>query len=575
VTQGSRRFLLDRAYERVLDAMALRKPQEDSLEKVHVLLLALRKDLAELSHAELDGRLQDLRPAWDLGGGVPYLTFALATGVGKTRLMAALVAYLYLGGQSRCFVLLAPRRAILRKIVAQAEHNDRQYLFADPSLLPSVKVWHAGNVGGFVPPDTATERELSLFVFSPQSFVGSDRAVARTSEFGGVSVLDYLRSRDDLVALIDESHHLGGLANEDTRAWTQAVRDIRPRLAFAMTATPRGERGTNIVHEYGLRDALSDKLYTKDVRLIVRERTEADRMSDDDWDHLVLDFALDRLAKKEDAIRRYTGPDPFPTITPVVLVAAESTAHADTVAAWLKQQRGMTDAEVLVTHSRKAKTEDELERLVSIELPESRVRVVVNVFELSEGWDVTNVYVIAPLRAMGTFQGAVQMMGRGLRLPAGHRVEDRELDSLDVLCFGRQSFEDVLNRALEDYGSREDREAAMGVVGEDDDSLHEPAATKSCAIPAKTPVELSVPKIRRVPIEPDLGFNIRTLRSIARGSAAELELSTLSVVGTAEGLKYDFDIVVSLVAARVVSALRYLSDPLQWGGGRTSCRALY
>ncbi len=247
---------------------------------------------------ELDGRLKDQRPAWDISGGVPYLTFALATGVGKTRLMAALIAYFYLGGQSRCFVLLAPRRAILRKVIAQAECADRQYLFADPSLLPAVKVWHAGNVSGFVPPDAASEHELNLFVFSPQSFVGSDRVVARTPEFGGVSVSDYLRSRNDLVALVDESHHLGRVADEDTRAWTQAIRDMRPRLAFAMTATPRGGRGSNIVHEYSLRDALRDKLYTKDVRLIVRERTEIDGMSDEDWDHLILDFALDRLARK-------------------------------------------------------------------------------------------------------------------------------------------------------------------------------------------------------------------------------------------------------------------------------------
>ncbi len=243
-------------------------------------------------------------------------------------------------------------------------------------------------------------------------------------------------------------------------------------------------------------------------------------------------------------------------------MSAENTNHADRVASWLEQQRGLTQDEILVTHSRKAKTEEELERLVGIELPQSRVRVVVNVFELSEGWDVTNVYVIAPLRAMGTYQGALQTMGRGLRLPAGHRVEDQELDSLDVLCFGRQSLEDVLKRAIDDYGSKEDRENVIGVLDENDEALQEPLATKRYVISARAPVELDVPRIRRLPIEPELGFDIRTLRSIARGSAAELELSTLSVAGTAEGLKYDFDVIVRLAAARVVSGLRYLSDPL-------------
>jgi superfamily II DNA or RNA helicase len=541
--------------------MALRKPQEDSLAKVHELVVSFRKDLDALTQPEFEARLKDLRPTWDVSGGVPYLTFALATGVGKTRLMAALIAYLFLGGQSKCFVLLAPRRAILRKVIAQVERADAQYLFADPALLPEVRLWHAGNATGFVPPDPATDRGLNLFVFSPQSFVGGDRIVARTPEFGGVSILDYLRSRDDLVALLDESHHLGRLVDKDTQAWTQAVRDMAPRLAFAMTATPRAERGANIVHTYSLREALRDKLYTKDVRLIVRERTDADRMSDDDWDHLVLDFALDRLAKKEDAIRRYTGPEPFPKVTPVVLVAAENTTHADQIAGWLKQQRGLDDSEVLTTHSRKTKTEDELDRLVGIERPDSRVRVVVNVFELTEGWDVTNVYAIAPLRAMGTYQGAIQTMGRGLRLPAGHRLDDRELDSLDVLCFGRQSLEDVLSRALEDYGS-EEQESTVDVMDQADDSLHEPPAAKSYEVVARLEIELQVPRIRRVAIEPDLNFDIRTVRSLARASAAELELSTLSIAGSAEGLKYEFEVVVRLASARVVSGLRYLSDPL-------------
>ena len=297
MTPGTRRFLLDRAYDRVIDTMALRRPQEESLSKVHELVGSLRTDLCDLEQAELERRLKELRPAWDLGGGVPYLTFALATGVGKTRLMAALITYMYLGGQSRCFVLLAPRRAILRKVISQADHTDAHYLFADPSLIPAVKIWHAGNAASFVAADQAKDKTLNLFVFSPQSFVGGDRVVARTPEFGGVSIVDFLRSRDDLVALIDESHHIGQVADDDTRAWTQAVRDLHPRLAFAMTATPRSDRGTNVVHEYALREALHEKLYTKDVRLIVRERTEADRMTDDDWDHLVLDFSLDRLAK--------------------------------------------------------------------------------------------------------------------------------------------------------------------------------------------------------------------------------------------------------------------------------------
>ena len=52
----------------------------------------------------------------------------------------------------------------------------------------------------------------------------------------------------------------------------------------------------------------------------------------------------------------------------------------------------------------------ELGKLVAIDRPGNRIRVVVNVFQLSEGWDVTNVYVVAPLQTMATYQNAVQSM---------------------------------------------------------------------------------------------------------------------------------------------------------------------
>src|SRR5262249_46391815 len=73
--------------------------------------------------------------------------------------------------------------------------------------------------------------------------------------------------------------------------------------------------------------------------------------------------------------------------------------------------------------------------------------------ELTEGWDVTNVYVVTPLRAMATFQGALQAMGRGLRLPAGHRVEKPVLDELDVVCFGREKLERIVSDATDWTGT--------------------------------------------------------------------------------------------------------------------------
>ena len=45
----------------------------------------------------------------------PSLCFALATGVGKTRLMGAFIAYLFLAGRSNHFLVLAPNTTIYEK----------------------------------------------------------------------------------------------------------------------------------------------------------------------------------------------------------------------------------------------------------------------------------------------------------------------------------------------------------------------------------------------------------------------------------------------------------------------------
>ena len=57
------------------------------------------------------------------------MCFALATGVGKTRLMGAFVAYLYLTGRSRHFFVLAPNLTIYNKLIADFTPGTPKYVF--------------------------------------------------------------------------------------------------------------------------------------------------------------------------------------------------------------------------------------------------------------------------------------------------------------------------------------------------------------------------------------------------------------------------------------------------------------
>src|SRR5664280_360811 len=88
--------------------LSLRTPQRESLDILVDLLeqLNLSKDpdlqrwLAVIQQRHLSFK--------DFERTFPSLCFALATGVGKTRLMGAMIAWLYLTGRSRHFFVLAP-----------------------------------------------------------------------------------------------------------------------------------------------------------------------------------------------------------------------------------------------------------------------------------------------------------------------------------------------------------------------------------------------------------------------------------------------------------------------------------
>jgi type III restriction enzyme len=78
-----------------------------------------------------------------------------------------------------------------------------------------------------------------------------------------------------------------------------------------------------------------------------------------------------------------------------------------------------------------------LELLDSVEEPTSKVRILVSVGMLKEGWDVKNVYVICSLCRSISDILTEQTLGRGLRLPFGHYTDEQLLDTLEVIAHER------------------------------------------------------------------------------------------------------------------------------------------
>ena len=133
------------ALQYIVNAMSLREPQKKSLflfadyletKAGRKVLLRIHKDkISNIGETEKLTRdyaqtILETRQFQGFERTFPAYTFALATGVGKTRLMGAFVTYLSLVYGIQNFLLVAPGNTIYRKLVDDfSKANNPKYVF--------------------------------------------------------------------------------------------------------------------------------------------------------------------------------------------------------------------------------------------------------------------------------------------------------------------------------------------------------------------------------------------------------------------------------------------------------------
>ncbi len=86
-----------------------------------------------------------------------------------------------------------------------------------------------------------------------------------------------------------------------------------------------------------------------------------------------------------------------------------------------------------------------IERLLKVEATSEPTEIVIHVNMLKEGWDVTNLYTIVPLRAANARILIEQSIGRGLRLPYGKRTGNMAVDRLNIVAHDK--FQEIIDEA--------------------------------------------------------------------------------------------------------------------------------
>ena len=92
-----------------------------------------------------------------------------------------------------------------------------------------------------------------------------------------------------------------------------------------------------------------------------------------------------------------------------------------------------------------AEEEEMIERLLTVEHTDEPTEIVIHVNMLKEGWDVTNLYTIVPLRAANARILIEQSIGRGLRLPYGKRTGVAAVDRLNIVAHDK--FQEIIDEA--------------------------------------------------------------------------------------------------------------------------------
>lgn len=430
--------------------MSLRKPQKRSLKILADILdeIELAKDI------DLDKALRDVHDMYPTCSNFERdfmsLTFALATGVGKTRLMGAFITYLYTQKGIKNFFVVAPNLTIYEKLKQDLGNpSSEKYVFRGigcfksmlPNLITGENYREKGMMGGF--------SDVTINVFNISKFNRELGRIRDLSEYLGSSYFNYLASRDDLVVLMDESHHYRadkGLA---------AINELKPVLGLELTATPQVEQGTktvkfkNVVYEYPLSAAIKDG-FTKTPYAMTRRDIADYNFTQDEIDKMMLSDGISNHERVKERLKDYAINNGVEPVKPFVLVVCKDTKHAEQVKAYISSLDffdGKYADKTIILHSnqRGAEKDENVQLLLDVEKFTNPIEIVIHVNILKEGWDVNNLYTIIPLRTAASQTLREQTIGRGLRLPYGQRTGNRDVDALVITAHDK--FEKIIAEA--------------------------------------------------------------------------------------------------------------------------------
>ena len=446
---------MNRIANSIKNRLSLRYPQAESLRILNDLTdkLTLEKDIDLTTELE---KVKNTYPTCtDFERNFPSICFSLATGVGKTRLMGAFITYLYLAKGIKNYFVMAPNLTIYNKLIEDFSNpNHPKYVFRGIGEFATYRPHVITGDDYHYPQKTLFGSEVRINVFNISKINAETRGnkeprIKRLSEYLGDSYFNYLSNINDLVLLMDESHHYRADRG------MQVINELNPILGLELTATPQVERSggaikfKNVVYEYSLAKAIKDG-FVKEPAVATRKDFDPSHYSIEDLDRIKLEDGIRIHEDTKVALDIYARDNRAKEVHPFVLVVAKDTNHAGILKELITSNaffEGYYADRVMEIHSSQTggEKEENIVKLISLENANNTIEIVIHVNMLKEGWDVTNLYTIIPLRTAASMTLREQTIGRGLRLPYGERTGSDKVDKLTIVAHDK--FQEIIEEA--------------------------------------------------------------------------------------------------------------------------------
>ncbi|MBA7533139.1 hypothetical protein ES705_25374 [subsurface metagenome] len=391
-----------------------------------------------------------------------HLLFNMATGSGKTFLMASNILYLYKLGY-RKIIFFVNSTTIIKKTKANfLDKSSPKYLFSEKIVFNDKEV-HIQEVDNF---EGVNQDNINILFTTIQGL----HSRIWTPQENAITLEDFKDKK--IVFLSDEAHHINALTKniakmskeerEESTSWENTVNKVSQsdskNIMLEYTATIdlsdraiRAKYEDKIIYQYTLKEFREDK-FSKDVQIMQSDldlmeralqavilsqyRRKVAEKYKIQLKPVILIKSQKTIAQSEDAKQKFKEMIKKLKVRDIKKVEKSNTnGIIKKVFAFFKDSgityenlvreiKGDFSEEKCIAVNSKADSEEKQIKVNTLEAEHNETRVIFTVNMLNEGWDVLNLYDIVRLyetrdtrhsKAGGTTISEAQLVGRGAR----------------------------------------------------------------------------------------------------------------------------------------------------------------